>query len=311
MANFTARAGRVAVRLGRNALVAMWALAALAGSAAAQTSASGPVTIGSDLSQPPDVNFDCSVIPFVNSVTGQFTPAPGGPSCSWGSPLFDPSQSSALGLDVPGDGTIYQVKLRVGASTGPMQIVILRTLFDPANVADNECCIAQATSSTFTPVPDGITTLNVSLPVAADANPQDNPDFLDQVGLSILQDGVTIPLIDETAMPVQDRPIGVYETPAMTLGASMLNSDPSGFELDMQALWYPSGRSPSTAAAAAARSIRAAFSGHARSTSLTASGPVSRSPGEPATLDTPIWAPCPQSAAAGDLCRLAAAFGVP
>ena len=74
---------------------------------------------GASLTQAPDVSFDCSVIPYTKPI-----PSPG-TSCTWGTPLFDVSNSSAGGLDVPGNGNVYQVKLRVGATTGPMQLVVL------------------------------------------------------------------------------------------------------------------------------------------------------------------------------------------
>ena len=203
--------------------------------------ASGPVTFGASLAQAPDVTFDCSVIPYATPIR-----APG-TSCTWGTPLFDISNSSAGGLDVPGDGTVYQVRLRVGSSTGPMRIVVLRTLFDPSDISNNHCCVDVAQSSTFTPVENGITTLDVDLPVG-EGQESDNGatvDFLDQIGLSILEDGVTIPAIDETSLEATEQdPVVTFNAPAMTLGASQLAGNPDGYELDMQATWYPTGQSP-------------------------------------------------------------------
>ena len=211
----------------------------LAASSQALAQPTHPVTIGASLGQAPNVNFDCKVIPFEFS-----GPAPGGPSCTWGSPVIP----GGSGLDVRGTGTIYRVRLRVGASTGPMQLVILRTLFDPHDVVNNECCVAQARSSIFTPVVDGITTLNVTLPVGEDDSPTASVDFLDQVGLSILKDRVTVPLINRTSLPIQDQPVDNYNEPAMTLGESQKAANPAGYVLDMQALWYPPGQSPATVA---------------------------------------------------------------
>jgi hypothetical protein len=213
----------------------------LAVAPATAAAASGPVTIGASLSQAPNVSFGCNVIPFEFSA-----PAAGGLSCTWGSPLFSASNVSAGGLDVPGTGTVYQVKLRVGASTGPMQLAVLRTLFDPTDIVNNHCCVVQALSSVFTPVVNGITTLNVDLPVGEDDSPTASTDFLDQIGLSILEDGVTIPLIDETSLPINQQPVDNYDEPAMTLGESQGAADPDGYELDMQATWYAPGQSPAT-----------------------------------------------------------------
>lgn len=225
-------------RLAAIAVGAGLALAVLPASAAA----TGPITFGASLAQAPNVSFDCSVIPF--AISG---PAAGGPSCSWGSPLFDVSNTNAGGLDVPATGTVYQVKLRVGPTTGPMQLVVLRTLFDPSDLSNNQCCVAQAISSVFTPVVSGITTLNVDLPVGADSDPDATVDYLDQIGLSVLEDHVPIPVINDTsAFAEEQEPVDDYNQPAMTLGKRQLAADPDGYILDMQATWYPPGQSPAT-----------------------------------------------------------------
>jgi hypothetical protein len=132
-----------------------------------------PVTIGANLKQAPNVKFDCSVIPFEFSPFGA-----GGPSCAWGNPVVPGTTEG--GLDVPGTGKISRVKLRIGSTTGRMQLVILRTLFNPDNLSDNFCCVVVARSSVFTPVRNGITTLNVTLPVKLGA--LGNIDVLDEVG---------------------------------------------------------------------------------------------------------------------------------
>ena len=203
------------------------------------------MTFGASLTQAPDVTFDCSVIPYATPIK-----APG-TSCTWGTPLFDVSNSSAGGLDSPGNGNgnVYQVKLRVGSTSGPMQLVVLRTLFNPNDLSSNQCCVDVAQSSVFTPVVDGITTLNVNLPMGEgeESNNGATVDFLDQLGLSILEDGVPIPAIDETSLEATEQdPVVNFNAPAMTLGESQLAGDPDGYELDMQATWYPAGQSPAT-----------------------------------------------------------------
>jgi len=226
-----------------SAVVASVVVAALAAVMPTVSYASGPVTFGASLTQAPDVTFDCSVIPYTNPIRSP------GTSCTWGTPLFDVSNSSAGGLDAPGNGNVYQVKLRVGSSTGPMQLVVLRTLFDPNDLSSNQCCVDVAQSSVFTPVANGITTLNVDLPVG-EGQESDNGatvDFLDQIGLSILEDGVAIPAISETSLEASEQqPVVTFNAPAMTLGESQLAGDPDGYELDMQATWYPTGQSPAT-----------------------------------------------------------------
>jgi hypothetical protein len=211
-------------------------------SATALAQPTHPVTFGASLAQAPNVNFDCKLEPYV------LTPLMGNwPSCTWGNPLFNISDASAGGLDVPGTGTVYKVKLRVGASTGPMQLVVLRTLFDSQDLTKNQCCVLVARSSVFTPVRNGITTSLVTLPVKEEASPDVPTDYLDQIGLSILEDGVTIPVINETSLPVQDRPADEFVGPAMSQLGQSTNGpagDPDGYILDMQATWYPPGQSP-------------------------------------------------------------------
>jgi hypothetical protein len=203
---------------GRRVLLATIGTLLLA-SASAATAAARSVTFGASLKQAPNVSFDCSVIP-----------------CAYGTPTIE--GRSTGGLDAPGTGTISQVKLRVGASTGRMQIVILRTLIDPNNF-NSQCCIMVARSSIFTPVRNGITTEKVKLPVKVGAL-STNLDALDEVGLQILEDHVAIPVINETSLPIQDQPVVDYNEPAFTkLGASQLAADPAGYLLDMQAVWSP------------------------------------------------------------------------
>ena len=233
-------AGRIAWLAAGSALCAAIGLACPAVSAAAPT---GPTTFGqTSLAQAPDVTFGCDVIPYVPPIHD------GALSCTWGNPLLDVGNAAAGGLDVPGIGNVYQVKLRVGATTGAMQLVVLRTLFDPNDLVNNQCCVAVARSSVFTPVANGITTLNVDLPVGEgeESGPTGTVDYLDQIGLSVLEDGVPIPLIDETSLLVNQRPVDDYNEPAMTLGESQLAGDPAGYALDMQATWYPPGQSPAT-----------------------------------------------------------------
>jgi hypothetical protein len=208
---------------------ALLALLIAAGTAAAQQ------TIGADLSQAPNASFDCTVDPLL-------TPAPGGASCTWGTPLFSLTSTGAGGLFVPGNGTITQVNLRVGSSAGPMQVVILRSLGvpqPPPQPLEVLCCVAEAVSSPFTPVVNQVNTINVSLPVGADSNPSDDPQYLDSVGLSVLEDGVQIPAVNDASLPLEQQPGDVYIAPAMTPGQNVLASDPDGYELDMQAVFSP------------------------------------------------------------------------
>src|SRR5437763_14846999 len=100
----------------------LWALL-VAVPAAAQVT-----TFGADLTLPDNVSFDCSVwpVPLVG-----FVPT-GATSCTW-SFAFVPDlahgQTTAPGLFVPaGNGTVTQVRVKVGATPGPMRIVVLQAL---------------------------------------------------------------------------------------------------------------------------------------------------------------------------------------
>jgi hypothetical protein len=214
---------------------------ALAGAAILATAAllmpaaaSGQTTLGAPLTQPPDVNFDCTVIPYSSGPV----PVQGAQSCSWGTPELSQS-GNAGGLVVPADGTISQVMVRLGASTGPMQVVILRTFFSATDLTDNVCCAAEAVSPPFTPSANAVTTVSVSLPAGEGFIQQDNLYYDDQVGLSILEDGVQIPVVDETSMPVGEQAVDTFNAPALTPGNTQNAGDPAGYVLDMQAVWSP------------------------------------------------------------------------
>lgn len=221
------------------AVLAGVAVLLTASSAALAATPNHEVTIGPNLKTAPDVSFGCTTYPIHPPET---IPTP---SCMWGTPLVPGTAEG--GLDVPGTGTIYRVRLRVGPSTGLMRLVILRYLFpDPADPRNNHCCVLVARSSTFTPVANKITTLNVKLPVRLGA--LGSIDVLDTLGLQVFGDNVAIPLIDETNRPLGlqfgDQPTDTYNTSALTLGKQQLAGDPSGYLLDMQAQWYPPGQHP-------------------------------------------------------------------
>jgi hypothetical protein len=228
------RAIRARVALASAAMAMGAALLLTPAAATAQT------TLGAPLSQAPDVNFDCTVIPYTSGF------AQGGQSCSWGTPELSQS-GNAGGLLVPADGTISQVMVRVGASTGPMEVVILRAYFSATDPSDNVCCAAEAVSPTFTPTANAVTTESVSLPVGEGFIQQDNLYYDDAVGLSILEDGVQIPLVDETSMPVGEQAVDTFNAPALTPGGSQDAGDPAGYVLDMQAVWSASASGGATA----------------------------------------------------------------
>jgi hypothetical protein len=195
------------------------------------------VTIGPNLKTAPNVTFGCTYLPFypfhVNT-----------PSCMWGTPLVPGTAEG--GLSVPGTGTIYRVRLRVGPSTGLMRLVVLRVLAPISNPKAAQCCVLVARTSTFTPAANSIKTLSVNLPVRQGA--LGSTAVLDTLGLQVIGDNTAIPLIDETNLPIGlklgDRPFDTFNTAALTLGHQQLTNGVGGYLLDMQAQWYPPGQHP-------------------------------------------------------------------
>ena len=198
----------------------------------------------------PTYNTDCSGYwtPFLG-LTPVYSPA--GPpnlatSCIWAH-VPTPAEVSAAGganisLEPPGTGTVTQVRVAVGPTTGPMQVVVMRALYQNTATPgrpNDACCFPVARSRTFTPQANSITTVPVSLPVTEDATPPPEDtttiaDF-DTLGLAVLQPQVPVPLyftgdysapadfLWNTAMPSTVTP-GFY-------------SDTGGFFVAMNADW--------------------------------------------------------------------------
>src|SRR2546427_8592875 len=97
-------------------------------------------TFGGDLALPDNVTFDCSVwpVPLIGLVPT------GAQSCTWST--FGVPQNLAEGLLVPaGNGTVTQVRIKVGAITGPMQVVVLQALRE--EFTNNVGCCQQVSQS--------------------------------------------------------------------------------------------------------------------------------------------------------------------
>jgi hypothetical protein len=189
------------------------------------------MTFGNDLTLTPNVPFDCSVWPT------PIGPVPSGATtCTWSSYL---SPTHAL-LVPAGNGTVTQVRVKTGPTVGPMQAVVLRAERD-GNTNFVGCCQQVGQSDVFTPQPNAITAVPVSLAVRADITPDENNIYVfDTLGLSILAAGVPIPAFDSgNYTPNSDGDL--IDFPASTPGASIKPSDAFGFELLMQADWTAGG----------------------------------------------------------------------
>jgi hypothetical protein len=208
---------------------------ALASGALAQVT-----TFGADLTQPSNVAFDCSVwpVPLLGNQVGFV--ATGAQTCTWSS-FADPA-SPAQGLFVPGgNGTVTQVRVKVGPTTGPMQVVVLQGLRD-GRTNQVGCCQQVGQSATFTPQANAITAVPVALPVRNDATPDENDIFaFDILGLSILAPGVPIPAFDTGKYTPTDGPADLIDFPASQPTASISPDDAWGYLLNMNADWVPSG----------------------------------------------------------------------
>ena len=157
----------------------------------------GALTFGSDLSQAPNAPLSCGE-GVLNQFLGQFIIGPFNGSCTWSSVVVG---SSAESLTAPASGTVTAIHVRAGASTGPMQVDVIRFLFrqtsDPAK-PELACCFVQAYGPVFTPTPNAITTIQTNLPVKVDPTPApadtSTVAATDQLALSSLDPSVQVPL---------------------------------------------------------------------------------------------------------------------
>jgi hypothetical protein len=199
-------------------------------------------TFGASLAQAPDAQFDCTAFPLgdgsLQAVVGVDS------SCTWTSPTGDVQTPTAGLLTPPGTGTITTVRLRVGRATGPMQLVVL-TVEVNTNDGRVSCCTATYVGPPFTPQPDAITTIHTNLEVHTDGpGEQSSPPLQvgEILGVSVLEDGVPIPAVNETAsgLAQNQMPSDDVLYPAYGPGVTALASGTVGYQLDMNADWSPS-----------------------------------------------------------------------
>jgi uncharacterized membrane protein YgcG len=192
----------------------------------------------------PNNPYDCTVVfnPFLGA-----TPLPGATgSCIW-IHVPTPAETAAAGgrnisLEPPGTGTVTQVQVSVGPTTGPMQVVVMRALYEntatPGHPND-ACCFPVARSQTFTPAVNSVTTVPVSLPVKEDATPPPEDtttiaDF-DTLGLAVLQPGVPVPLYytGDSSQPADF----IWNTASPSTVTPGFTTDTGGFFVAMNAEW--------------------------------------------------------------------------
>jgi hypothetical protein len=147
-------------------------------------------TFGADLSHEANNPTTCG-----DGVFPYFSAPMGSPSCMYYSGAPGPTPYA------PASGTITAVSVRVGATTGPMQVVILRSLYqnkagDPGHPYF-ACCFVEHYGPIFTPQANTVTTVAANLPVTEEATPPPDDTTTNAAGdflaLSVLAPNVPIP----------------------------------------------------------------------------------------------------------------------
>jgi hypothetical protein len=203
-----------------------------------------PVTFGADVSQPPNAQFDCTTYPLGDG-TNQRVIGVDDSSCTWATGQGDANNQSAGLITPAGTGTITTVRLHVGPTTGQMELVVLQLELNHAT-GILVCCSVVFVGQPFTPSAGGVTTIQTNIPVHTDGPGQQSSPPLqvgDMLGITVLEDGVPIPAIDErsSGLAQNQMPADDGWWPAYTQAHPTLASGTVGFQLDMNADWVPSG----------------------------------------------------------------------
>lgn len=179
---------RERVRLAFASSAAVLAAAVLAALVLAVAPArAATTTFGADLVGPADNTATCGSI--------NWYPASGQPSCTFYSSAPGPS------FYAPASGTVTTVRVKTGPHTGPMQILVMYSLYQN-NVSDPghpyfACCYVAQYGPTFTPAANAVTPVSTSLsmveqptPPPTDGTTNAEGDFL---AISVLDANTPIP----------------------------------------------------------------------------------------------------------------------
>ncbi|MEW6581880.1 MAG: hypothetical protein AB1416_03885 [Actinomycetota bacterium] len=218
----------------------MWRLPGAVAAAATLAVPAGAtaLTFGADLNRPANSAVDCTVLPSV----GGFGFPTNVTSCTYAA--TGRFGDFTEGFNVPaGRGTITAVRVRVGPVTGPMQVVIFRSLRDPLSTAAPVCCKVVGLSPVFTPAPNAVTTIQTAFAVRNDRVVE--PGLLalefDTMALSVLAPGVPMPAHDTgvTDPLLAQGALGFF--PALTvLGEERVGpAGIGGYQVLMNAEWIP------------------------------------------------------------------------
>ncbi len=148
------------------------------------------VTFGANLNRTPDNVTTCNSLAWTYPYANPFT------SCSFD---FQDPATGESGFPPVGQGVATAIRVRVGQTTGPMQVVVEQALRqdnpgDPGHPT-YACCQAINASQVFTPNANAITQVPVNLPIRQDIAPDPRTGiYTDQhLALSVLAPNVPIP----------------------------------------------------------------------------------------------------------------------
>jgi len=177
------------------------ALAVVSAPASAQAA-----SFGVDLGNAPNNTTTCG-----QGIPPLFITGIGSPSCMYFSGAPGPSPYA------PASGTVTAVRVRVGPVTGPMQVVVLRSLYqnkpgDPGHPYF-ACCFVEHYGPIFEPQANAVTTVQANLPMTEQPTPPPE-DFstnaaADFLALSVLASNVPVPMFIDN----QSGDSGFYPAP--------------------------------------------------------------------------------------------------
>ena len=177
------------------------------------------LTIGANLRRPANSTFDCRVQPLPDAFGNPLAFPSFQRTCTWftvGRSAFDSREGTAVPV---GRGTITSVRVKVGARTGPMRVVVLELLRSggPVNFPDTICCKQVAQTATFTPRRNRVTTLRTNFAVRNSGTVDRRTGFAyyDVLAISVLAPGVPVPLSDTGNYRALGGPLATAMYPAL------------------------------------------------------------------------------------------------
>lgn len=214
------------------------------------TSAASASTFGGDLSNAPNVSTTCG-----EGVFPYFSAPMGSPSCMYfsGSPTSSPY--------APTSGTVTAVHVRVGAVTGPMQVVVMRSLYQNKVGTPGEpyfaCCFVERYGPIFTPQPNSVETVKADLPMTEEPIPPAD-DFTtnaagDFLALSVLAPNVPIPAFRDEKSSYSGYYPAPSEGSSPAPGPTPLTAATDGvgaevlLSADLESEGAPAGKTPASA----------------------------------------------------------------